>query len=235
MTTTAAPPTTAEREARSKRIAIGTSTRERILETTSELFRRQGYNGTGLKQIVAAANAPFGSLYHHFPGGKEQLGAEVIRSSGAMYEELVLTILRGAPDIVSGVRDCFLGAADVLTATDYADACPIETVALEVSSTNETLRAACAEVFESWILAGTAQHEGAGLSPEIARELTILFISALEGAFVLCRAQRNTEALEVAAKLVSAAVRDALASGRGGDASGRGRRRSGRQVQGRRR
>jgi AcrR family transcriptional regulator len=189
--------------------AVKPSTRDRILETTAELFRRQGYTGTGLKQIVAAANAPFGSLYHHFPGGKEQLGAEVIRSSGAMYEELVMTILRAAPDIVTGVRDCFLGAAAVLEETGYADACPIETVALEVSSTNETLRIACAEVFESWIAAGTAEHAGAGLTRAKARELTILFISALEGAFVLCRAQRNTEALHVAAKLVPPIVRDA--------------------------
>jgi AcrR family transcriptional regulator len=186
------------------------NTRERILATTAELFRRRGYTGTGLKQIVAEANAPFGSLYHHFPGGKEQLGAEVIRSSGKMYEELVITILRSAPDIVTGIRDGFLGAAAVLEETDYADACPIETVALEVSSTNETLREACAEVFESWIEAGTAEHAGAGLSKAKARELTILFISALEGAFVLCRAMRNTEALEVAAELVSSMVEDTL-------------------------
>jgi AcrR family transcriptional regulator len=186
------------------------STRERILASTAELFRRQGYTGTGLKQIVAAANAPFGSLYHHFPGGKEQLGAEVIRSSGAMYQELVLTILRAAPDLVTGVRDCFLGAAAVLEETDYADACPIETIALEVASTNDTLRAACAEVFEGWIVAGASEHVGAGLPRAKARELTILFVSALEGAFVLCRAQRNTEALEVAAELVSSLVEDAL-------------------------
>ena len=53
-------------------------TRTRILDTTADLFRRHGYTGTGMKQIVQAANAPFGSLYHHFPGGKEQLAAEVI-------------------------------------------------------------------------------------------------------------------------------------------------------------
>jgi AcrR family transcriptional regulator len=194
MTTTAAP----------------ASTRERIIATTADLFRRQGYTGTGLKQIVAEANAPFGSLYHHFPGGKEQLGAEVIRSAGKMYEELVMTILGGAPDLVTGVRDAFLAAAVVLDETDYADACPIETVALEVSSTNETLREACAEVFESWIEAGTSVHADGGLPKAKARELAILFISVLEGAFVLCRAQRNTEALEVAAELVSSLVEDAV-------------------------
>ena len=56
------------------------TTRERIVESSAELFRRQGYTATGVKQIVTAAQAPFGSLYHFFPGGKEQLGAEAIRA-----------------------------------------------------------------------------------------------------------------------------------------------------------
>ena len=69
-----------------------TSTRERILYATAELFRRRGYAGTGLKQIVAEANAPFGSLYHHFPAGKQQLAEEVIRVGGAFFQELVTAV-----------------------------------------------------------------------------------------------------------------------------------------------
>ena len=61
---------------------MASETRERILRASGELFRRQGYMGTGVKQIVAEAGAPFGSIYHFFPGGKEELGAETIRRSG---------------------------------------------------------------------------------------------------------------------------------------------------------
>ncbi|MEA2309123.1 MAG: hypothetical protein QOI65_1409, partial [Thermoleophilaceae bacterium] len=68
-------------------------TRERIVDTSAELFRRQGYAGTGVKQIVNEASAPFGSLYHFFPGGKEQLGEEVIRWSGQMYLQLFVTVV----------------------------------------------------------------------------------------------------------------------------------------------
>ena len=64
-------------------------TRERIITTTTELFRRQGYAATGVKQIVAGAEAAFGSVYHFFPGGKEQLAEEVVRTSGATYGDLV--------------------------------------------------------------------------------------------------------------------------------------------------
>lgn len=185
-------------------------TRERILATTAGLFRRQGYTGTGLKQIVAAARAPFGSIYHHFPGGKEQLGAEVIATSGDMYRDLIVTLLRAAPDLVTGVRHCFQGAAALLRETDFADACPIATVALEVASSHEPLRIACAEVFERWIDAGMAEHEAAGIARPRARQLTILFIAALEGAFVLCRATRSTEALDVAGEAVARAIEQSL-------------------------
>ena len=130
------------------------TTRERIVETSAELFRRQGYSATGVKQIVNAAKAPFGSLYHFFPGGKQELGAEAVRVSGAIYAQLISAVFDPAPDPVTGVRDFFYGAAEHLRETGYEDACPIATVALEVSSTSETMRVACAEVFESWIAAG---------------------------------------------------------------------------------
>jgi hypothetical protein len=96
--------------------------------------------------------------------------------------------------------------------TDYADARPIATVALEVASTNEPLRQATADVFESWIACGTERFTAAGLPEEPARELAINMIGALEGAFVLSRALRTTEPLEAAARAMSAAVRAASES-----------------------
>jgi AcrR family transcriptional regulator len=186
------------------------NTKTRILDATAALFLRYGYTGTGLKAIVAAANAPFGSLYHHFPGGKQELGVEVIQRSGAMYGELVMSVFDAAPDILAGVDDCFSGAAAVLVATDYADACPIETVALEVASSNEPLRIATAEVFESWIVAATTRFEAAGVDGAAARELAIAFVNLLEGAFILCRATRTTEALEVAGRSAAILVEAAL-------------------------
>ncbi len=186
------------------------STKERIIDSTAELFRRQGYNGTGIKQIVAAAAAPFGSLYHFFPGGKEQLGAEVIRSSGAMYLQLFVEVVRDAPDVPAAIAAFFDGAAETLRETDYADACPIATVALEVASTNEPLRLATAEVFDSWIAAATAYFELAGIPPERARALSYAILSLLEGAFVFCRASRSTEPLAAAGAIAVTAVRAEL-------------------------
>ena len=185
-------------------------TRHRLLSSSAELFRRQGYAATGVKQIVTAAQAPFGSLYHHFPGGKEQLGAEAIRTSGALYELLIGAVFDPAPDLVSGVRAFFAGAAVHLEQTGFADACPIATVTLETASVSEPMREASAAVFESWIAAGLPRFTAAGLDESTARELVVSLICALEGAFVLARATRSTEPLRIAGELTAAATGRAL-------------------------
>src|SRR4051794_12808322 len=192
-----------------------TATKDRIVEASAGLFRRQGYSGTGVKQILAEASAPFGSLYHHFPGGKEQLGAETIRRSGHLYGMLFAEIVGPAPDVVTGIGDFFAGAAQTLEETDYADACPIATVALEVSSTSEPMREACAEVFDAWITGATRRFERDGLTHDGARELALLFLCALEGAFVLARALRSTEPLHAAGAAGTPAPRGAPERARG--------------------
>src|SRR5580658_10314784 len=132
-------------------LGMAATTRERIIEAGAVLFRRQGYAGTGLKAIAAEAKAPFGSIYHFFPGGKDELTAEVIRAAGRVYGLLVPLFFDAEPDVAVATRNAFRGAAETLRASDYADACPIATVALDVASTNETLRLATAEVFALWI------------------------------------------------------------------------------------
>ncbi|HSO95509.1 MAG TPA: TetR/AcrR family transcriptional regulator [Acidimicrobiia bacterium] len=185
-------------------------TRARIIGSTAGLFQRHGYTGTGLKQISAESGAPFGSLYHFFPGGKEELAADTLRWSGTGYQLLVEAVLENAPDLLTGLQDCFAGAADVLVATDFADACPIETVALEVASTNERLRLVTADIFDGWIDAITAHLEAGGVTRREARDLGIAFLAALEGAFVLARALKSTEPMYAAARATVAATQAAL-------------------------
>jgi len=194
--------------------AMASDTKQRIVEHSAELFRRQGFAGTGVKQIVAAASAPFASLYHFFPGGKEQLGEETIRWSGALYGELIDAFFLPGGDPVAATRAFYAGAAETLRQSDYADACPIATVALEVSSTSEPLRMACADVFDSWIVALGGRLREAGLRPAVARRLAISMFNSLEGAFILGRAQRSTEPVEVAGQDAADAVRRALAATR---------------------
>lgn len=188
------------------------STRDRIVDAGAELFRRQGYAGTGVKQIVDAASAPFGSLYHFFPGGKEQLGAEAIRWSGGIYGQLIDLFFTPGDDVVEAVRAFFAAAAVTVHESDYADACPIATVALEVASTSEPMRQATADVFESWIAASAGHFAEAGVPDARARELAIMLLSALEGAFVLARATRSVVPIELGGEMAASVVAEAIAA-----------------------
>jgi AcrR family transcriptional regulator len=189
---------------------VGSETKERILDSSGELFRRQGYMGTGVKEILAEAGAPFGSLYHFFPGGKAELGAETVRRSGALYGLLLGEFAGPEVPLAAGIRAFFAGAAETLVETNYADACPIATVALETSSVDEELRRACADVFNAWIAGGTERFVAEGLPRPQARALVIQMLCALEGAFVLSRALRSTEPVELAGEASVKAIEATL-------------------------
>jgi len=186
-------------------------TRDRLVNVSAKLFGRQGLTGTGIKQVLVEAQAPFSSLYHHFPGGKTELAATVIRTSGARYQELVESVWDEVPDVIGAVAAVFDGAAMTLEATDFAVACPIATVALEVASTNEELRLATAQVFEAWTESGTRRLAAAGIDGNDARALALVIISLLEGAFILCQSAKSTEpmfaARTAAVEIVKRAVR----------------------------
>jgi len=186
------------------------TTRDRLIDASAELFRRQGYHGTGVKQIVDAAGAPFGSMYHFFPDGKEELGAEALRRSGALYGQLIGHFFAGGADPVVATRRFFDGAADHLVETDFVDACPIATVALEVAGTSEVLRIATAEVFEAWLGDLAGFFVGRGLTRTQARTLAVALFSLLEGAFILARATRDDTAVRTAGRVAADTVRAAL-------------------------
>ncbi|WP_405145860.1 TetR/AcrR family transcriptional regulator [Nocardia salmonicida] len=180
-------------------------TRERILEATAELYRRQGMSATGLKQISSTAKAPFGSIYHHFPGGKESISVEVIRREGVRYGDFVGTQLVDA-DPATAIPQLFENAGRLMESQDYSEACSIETIALEVASTNERLRIEAAEVFQDWLTRLAQWFGQLDITEQQSRALAMSTLTALEGAFVLCRTLRSIEPIIIAGQGVQSAV-----------------------------
>src|SRR4051812_28140582 len=189
---------------------IVAGTRDRLLTATNESFRRRGYNGTSLKHVTEAAEAPTGSLYHFFPGGKDELAAEVITTSGATYRELFEMITDAATSPGAAVTDFFDGAAAVLEETDFIDPCPIGTVAREVASTNEPLRVATEQVFASWIEAAATRLNAAGVARDESERLALTIVAALEGGFVLARAKRDANVLRETGVVIRRVVEQAM-------------------------
>jgi AcrR family transcriptional regulator len=172
------------------------NSREQYLLGAARLFRRHGYNGTALKDIAAESGAPWGSLYHHFPAGKSELGAEAIRNSGAGYQRLITHVLGQATDPAAGILRFFGLAAEALEASDYADGCPVATTALDTASSNDAVRDACAAVFADWLTMITAE-----LTPtygDRAPRLATAGLCLLEGAFILCRTLRSVQPMHEA-------------------------------------
>ncbi|MEM9033660.1 MAG: TetR/AcrR family transcriptional regulator [Actinomycetota bacterium] len=186
------------------------STRDRIITATNELFRRQGYHATSLKEISVASGATIGSIYHFFPGGKEALGVAVVETTGAIYRELFETLVAEFDDPATSYRQFCLGAAAVLVESEWLDPCPIGGVARETANTSEPLRAASAAAFDSWVEAANAHLQGVGVAPDRARSLATMFVATIEGTFVLSRTRRSTEPLEAAGEHLAALVTAAL-------------------------
>jgi AcrR family transcriptional regulator len=187
------------------------ATRQRILQAGAQLMWRQGYPATGMKQIVAQAGAPFGSVYHFFPGGKEELGAEAVQWAGRFYGDLVDTVFEANDaDLPTTVRNVFASAGETLMMGDFADACPVATVSLEMSSVSEPIRQACSMVFDDWVHRLARRFTSMGVPEERSAELAMTFVMLLEGAFLLARAHRSVDALRVAGETMVLATTDAL-------------------------
>jgi TetR/AcrR family transcriptional regulator, lmrAB and yxaGH operons repressor len=185
-------------------------TRERLLVTGERLFRTQGYSGTGLKQLAQEADAPWSSMYHFFPGGKQQLGAEVVRFAAERYAALIANAFAVFPDPADAVAAMFKGEAKLLAESRFRNGCPVAAVTLDVASTVEELRQPCAEAFDLWI--GTiARGLGAtGLPAKEARTLASYVLSSLEGAILLSRAEHSVAPLERTGMFVVQTVRMTL-------------------------
>jgi TetR/AcrR family transcriptional repressor of lmrAB and yxaGH operons len=153
----------------------GQETRQRLVTAALSVFHAQGYRGTGLSQLVAESGFPRGSLYFHFPRGKEELA--------------VAAITQAKDEIGAGIEAAFAAAADPaealhliadafareLETSNYARGCPVTTVALEAGDDTPELQAVCAASYEDWLARVAAHLTAAGFAPDRAGRLAVLF------------------------------------------------------------
>jgi TetR/AcrR family transcriptional regulator, lmrAB and yxaGH operons repressor len=190
-----------------------TGTRDRIVTAAAELFRQRGYAATGIKAVLGASDAPYGSLYHFFPGGKQQLGVTVIETGADVYLQLVQTMYdEHGDDVLAATRQLFEVAADLLESTGFADACPIATIAGEIAGSDEPMRLASAKAFSLWINELDARFQVAGLSPDASHSLAVELFCLIEGAFLLARTTRDATPVRLAGQRAVASLESGLVS-----------------------
>ncbi|RKT18792.1 TetR family transcriptional regulator [Streptomyces sp. 1114.5] len=172
-------------------------TRERIIRATSRLLQRQGYEGTGIKQISREAEATLGSVYHFFPGGKQELAAEAIRHGDEEFAVLLRAGLGSSEDLGEAVNACTRLLAHELRASDWQDGCPITTTALETVGRVPVIEQAVTEAFANWQAIVAERLRASGIAEQDARELAGTVINTLEGAELAAQVARSEEPLLV--------------------------------------
>ncbi len=186
-----------------------TDTRQRMLDTAAELFQTQGYHATGLTQLTTAGGAPKGSLYFHFPGGKEQLAAEAVRLSSDRIAEALRAVASAAPDPATAIERVIGFLADTLTESDFQRGCPLATVALDAASESAMIQQACSDGYHSWHGTLVDYLVRQGLPIERADGLAVIMLAAIEGGLLLARTQRDVAPLRaIAAHLRSTLERE---------------------------
>ncbi len=169
----------------------GELTRAHMIEAATRLIEEQGYAATGLKQILSESDAPKGSFYFHFPGGKEELGAHVVEAYAEDFAQRLDAIFLMTDDPLAAATASldFLGAQ--LVESDYASGCPVLAIAFEMANRSDPLRDATRAAFELWTHRMADRLVAAGHAPDAARSKARMLLCAIEGAIVLSRAYRD--------------------------------------------
>lgn len=176
------------------------NTKEKFIETASKLFEVKGYHATGLNEILAESGAPKGSLYYHFPKGKEQLALEAINSAGEKIKINLLRNLESFKDPVEAIVHNIESLATVIDNEQKTHDMTISLIAIETYSTSEILRKACEEVFD--MLEGIYAEKliEAGIDKAKAYELSSVIGSMTEGGITLSLTRKNGGPLRLIAK-----------------------------------
>jgi TetR/AcrR family transcriptional repressor of lmrAB and yxaGH operons len=184
-------------------------TREHMIETTAGLVHRRGFHGTSLNEILLESGAPRGSLYYHFPGGKEELVLEATRQGVANVTQLLKEVLTSSPDVADGVRAFVEAAAHVLRDSRFVFGCPVAPIVLD-SPESSALAEVCQEALEEWQRVLVEGLGSGGIERERAESLATVVVCALEGGLILARARRDIAPLDAVAEELASMVQSAL-------------------------
>lgn len=159
--------------------------RVELIQTMARLLRDQGYAATGRAQLLAESGVSNGSLYHHFPGGMEELAEAALEASGEAVADALAEALDGAPNTAVGMGR-FLDVAAQSNGGKYAG-CPVAPTALESPLISSRLCSAAARCFDHWERLIAARLRADGWPERSVREAASAALSLIEGALLIAR------------------------------------------------
>ena len=184
--------------------------RERMVASAVDLLARRGLQSTSFSEVLEHSGAPRGSVYHHFPGGKDQMIASALEAAGDLAIDL-LDRKAGAP--AEEVATWFLHIwRQVLIRGKFEAGCAV--LAVAVAADSPELLEQTAGVFRTWRRRLAELLEEGGLQPRDAQRFAAVLVASSEGAVVLARAEQSLEPFDLVAEQLVDQVR--ALSGRSG-------------------
>lgn len=168
-------------------------TKEKLIKATARLVWEKGYFGTGIQEVLKKAGVPKGSLYHHFPTGKDELVIAALNHSSMRMMNMYEQAMRGTKTPVKGLAAIIEVLAEEMERSGFRYGCPLATVALEMSGGKEEIQDACHELYQMWedALAGYLALK----QIRDARSKATTFLTLIEGGFILSKAHQDASFL----------------------------------------
>ncbi|MUL67471.1 TetR family transcriptional regulator [Mycobacterium sp. CBMA 234] len=180
-----------------------------MLAAAMQLLSERGTAGTTVDAVLARSNAPKGSVYYHFPGGRAEMVAESLRLSGdAIAAVIDEAATRGSRQALKQFGEFWQAG---LQSSDFQYSCPVVSVAMGAPDDND-LQLSVRQIFTRWHTAITGALSRDGLDRSTAEGLATMVIASIEGAVILCRSQRSTTPLEQTVAQLDAHLANVMAA-----------------------
>ncbi len=169
-------------------------TKQRMIEAAAWSLRTRGLAATSFTNVLEASGAARGAIYHHFPGGKDDLAEQAVDWSGHRVRIEIESIGASSPKAV--VQEFITRMRPVVLEASNGVGCAAAIVAAEASPAQASLTAVANAAFGSWIdaLDGRLRQSGAVRGED--RATAQLLIAFMEGSLVLARASASMDAFD---------------------------------------
>jgi AcrR family transcriptional regulator len=171
-----------------------TSTRHKLIETADMLFRKKGYHGVGIAEILKVTGVPKGSLYHHFPNGKQDLAIASAEWATKGMIRIIDDAFETASSFEDGATTLCHKLAKFFDMSGNWDGCPVSNTLLD-GPENQVFRDTVTQAFEMWVETASAHGTRLGYPSPQARDASELLLIAIQGAWSMARARQSSEEL----------------------------------------
>ncbi len=183
-------------------------TRQRMVEAAAGLLQQGGTVAASFTDVLSASGAARGAIYHHFPGGKNELTREAVAWTGRRVQRN-LAALAGTHPLE--VLDAFLdGVRPIVAGAAVGSSCAVAAVVIEAGQVDHGLTRTAQVALQSWVETLGARLIATGADPATARTMSALMVVFLEGTQVLCRASGDMQPFDDSVDAVRAAAQAIL-------------------------